>query len=128
MHKRRKGDASAYRLGTALPSPNPYALLHRQDEYLAVAYRPGTGALDYGLNRPVDKVVVDGYRKPYLLLEVHLLQCTTVHVDIAALLATPQGSGHGYLVNLTGKQGLLHRVQTLRLDVGNYEFHDSPRV
>ena len=99
------------------------AILHRQDEYLAVADVTRPGPFDDAFDGRFDKIVVDRNRKPYLLQQVDFPQGATPYVHVALLLATAQRIGDGYLEDFAGVQRLLDWIQPIRLNVRDDEFH-----
>src|SRR5438270_13278950 len=76
------------RLGTALAGPDPDAVVHRQDEDLAVAdlaVGPAAARLDDRVDRRVDEVLVDRDLELDLAEQVHSALVAAVDLGVSLL-------------------------------------------
>jgi len=119
------------RTRTTLSVVDLYGIVHRQHQYLAVADRPfrtGTRRMEQALDRPFDKIVVDGDLELDFAEQVRLVLCPTVRFQLAPLTRKAHRIANTQTRNPNACERLLHRFELGGLDDGENEFHGGKEV
>src|SRR4051794_30157513 len=114
------------RLGAALAGPDPDAVVHRQDEDLAIAdlaVRPAPARLDDRVDRRLDEVLVDGDLQLDLPEQVHRDLVPPINLGVTLLTPEPLDVGHGEPEDLDLREGFLDRFELGGLDDRDDQLH-----
>ena len=114
------------RFAAAFAGADADAVFQGEDEDLAVADfagRAGAAALDDGVDRRFEELLVDGDHQLHLAQEVDGELVAAVGLGLPALAAEPLHVHHGQAEDLDVGQGLLDGLQTMGLDDGDDQFH-----
>ena len=101
-----------------MPQANPYYLLHRRHEDLAIANLAGARRLDYGLDRGLHGFIVNNYFNLDFGQEIHDVFGTAIKLGVAFLPSETLHLGDGKAGHPHVRQRLANFVEFEGLDDG----------
>jgi hypothetical protein len=104
--------------------PDPDAPFQIGNKYLSVADPAGFRALDDGIDRGIDEIVIYGNLKSDFLKQVDLAGNAPIGFSVSSLLTAPERIGNGHLSNFRIGQRLLYIFKFFRLNICNNELHE----